>query len=78
MDYYNFCQQYENYFASAAATGANQIPFAAFFLWDRISFRWQQYKRKRDVDSFISIMWDEFKAFLCWSLGDSQVFVNIY
>ena len=41
MDCYNFCQQYEDYFATAGATGPTQIPFAASFFWDQISFRWQ-------------------------------------
>ena len=40
MDCYNFCQQYEDYFATVGATVANRIPFAASFLRDRISFRW--------------------------------------
>ena len=41
MECYNFCQQCENYFATAEARGANRIPFAASFLRDQISFRWQ-------------------------------------
>ena len=41
MDCYNFCQQCEDYFATAGATGPTRIPFAASFLRDRISFRWQ-------------------------------------
>ena len=32
MDYYNFCQQYEDYFAIAGTTGPTQILFATFFL----------------------------------------------
>ena len=39
MDCYNFCQQYEDYFAIAGATRLTQISFTASFLWDRISFR---------------------------------------
>ena len=78
MDYYNFCQQCENHFATAGATGPTRIPFAASFLRDRISFRWQQYKRKRDGNSSVLVTWDEFKAFLCSSLGDSQAFVDTY
>ena len=39
IDCYNFCQQCEDYFAIAGATGATRVPFAASFLWDRISFR---------------------------------------
>lgn len=32
MTYYNFCQQYEDYFAIAKAKRPNCITFAAFFL----------------------------------------------
>ena len=39
MDCYNFCQQCEDYFATAGAMGPTQIPFAASFLRDWISFR---------------------------------------
>ena len=41
IDCYKFCQQCENYFATAGATGPTQIPFIASFLWDWINFRWQ-------------------------------------
>ena len=78
MDYYNFCQQCEDYFATAGATGPIRIRFAASFLRDRISFHWQQYKRKRDADSSVPVTWDEFKAFLCRSLDNSQAFVDTY
>ena len=40
IDYYNFCQQYKNYFATAWAKGPTRILFATSFLRDRISFRW--------------------------------------
>ena len=76
MECYNFCPQCEDYFATAGARGANRIPFAASFLRDRISFRWQQYKRKQNADSSVPVTWDEFKAFLRRSLGDSRAFVN--
>ena len=78
MDCYNFCQQYENYFATARVMGPTRIPFAVSFLRDRISFRWQQYKRKRDGNSSVPVTWDKFKAFLRRSLGDSQAFVDTY
>ena len=78
MECYNFCQQCEDYFATAGARVANRIPFAASFLRDRISFRWQQYKRKQDADSSITVMWDKFKAFLRRSLEDSRAFVDSY
>ena len=38
MDCYNFCQQWENYFVTVGAIGANRIFFATSFLKDRISF----------------------------------------
>ncbi len=38
MEYYNFCQQCEDHFATCGAIGPNQIPFAASFLRDQINF----------------------------------------
>ncbi len=38
MECYNFCQQCEDHFATCGATGPNRIPFAVFFLRDRINF----------------------------------------
>ncbi len=78
MEYYNFCQQCEDYFATCGATRLNQIPFAAFFLQYQINFRWQQYKRKLEAESLVLISWDEFKAFLWKALGDSWAFVHSY
>ncbi len=77
IECYNFCQQYEDHFATCGATRPHQIPFAASFLRDRINFRWQQYKRKIEGESSVLIPWDEFKAFLRKTLGDSQAFVVI-
>ena len=57
---------------------ANKILFAAFFFWDRISFHWQQYKRKHNANSFISVMWNKFKAFLRQNLDDLQAFIDTY
>lgn len=39
MEYYNFCQQFENYFAAARARKANQIFFAMSFSQNQNSFR---------------------------------------
>ena len=78
IDYYNFCQQYEDYFATARATGSTRIFFATSFLRDQISFCWQQYKRRHDAETPVWVTWDEFKAFLHCSLGDSQAFVDTY
>ena len=38
MECYHFCQQCEDHFATAGATGPNRTPFAASFLCGRISF----------------------------------------
>ena len=78
MDCYNFCQQCEDYFAIAKAMGPTRIPFAASFFWDRINFRWQQYKWRHDTETSVPVTWDKFKAFLHQSLGDSQAFVDAY
>ena len=71
MDCYNFCQQCKNYFATARTIGPTQTSFAASFFQDRISFRWQQYKRRHDIETSVPVTQDEFKAFFCQSLGDS-------
>ena len=55
MDYYNFCQQCEDYFATAGATALTRILFVASFLRDRISFRWQQYKRRHDAETPVPV-----------------------
>ena len=78
MECYNFCQQCEDYFATAGARRAKQISFATSFFQNQISFHWQQYKWKQDVDSTASVTWDELKAFLHRSLGDSRAFVDSY
>ena len=38
MEYYNFCQQCEDHFATIKAKGPNYILFAASFLHDHINF----------------------------------------
>ncbi len=78
MEYYNFCQQCKDHFATCGATEPNRILFAASFLRDRINFRWQQHKRKLEAESSVPISWDEFKAFLQKALGDSRAFVDSY
>ena len=78
MECYNFCQQYEDHFATAGAKGPNRIMFAAFFLRDHINFCWQQYKRKYEAESTFLITWEEFKTFFCRSLRDSRAFVDSY
>ena len=63
MEYYNFCQSYEDHFGTCGVTGPNRILFTAYFFWDQINFRRQQYKRKLEAESLILISWDEFKVF---------------
>ena len=76
MECYYFCQQCEDHFDTAGATGYQYVPFAALFLRDRINFRWQQHKTQVERDRVASLTWDEFKAFLRQSLKESTVFVN--
>ena len=64
IECYNFCQQFEDHFATARTKGSNRIFFAVFFLRDRINFRWQQYKKKHEAESTVPITWKEFKTFL--------------
>ena len=78
IEYYNFCQQYKDHFATARAKGPNHIPFATSLLFDRINFCWQQYKQKHEVKNTVPITWEEFKTFLCQSLRDSRAFINSY
>ena len=74
MECYHFCQQCEDHFDTAGATGSNRTPFAASFLRGRISVRWHQHKRR--VEGAVPLSWVEFKAFLRKNLGDSQAFVD--
>ena len=55
IECYNFYQQCKDYFATAGAKSYNHIPFATFFLYDRINFCWQQYKRKHKAESSVFI-----------------------
>ena len=75
MESYHFCQQCEDHFATAGATGSNRTPFAASFLRGRISFRWHQHKRRNQAAE-APLPWIEFKAFLRKSIGDSRSFVD--
>ena len=55
MDCYNFCQQCQDYFATAGATEPTRILFTASFLRDRISFRLQKYKRRYDAETPVPV-----------------------
>ena len=46
MDCYRFCQQCEDHFETAGASGPNRIPFAASFLRGSVVQRWHQHKRR--------------------------------
>ena len=75
IECYHFCQQYEDHFDTADATGSNQTHFTVSFLRNRISFRWHQHKlRNQAAEGPLS--WVEFKAFLRKNLGDSKAFVD--
>ena len=76
MDCYHFCQQCEDHFETAGATGTNRTPFAASFLRGNISVRWTQYKRRHRGEELIPISWTEFKAFLQKNLEESKSFVD--
>ena len=67
MDCYHFYQQCKDHFKTAGTTGANQTPFAAFFLCGSINVRYEE---------LTPITWTEFKAFLQKNLGESKLFVN--
>ncbi len=78
IEYYNFCQQYEDYFTITRAIRPNLVLFTTFYLWDLINFYWQQYKWKMEAETSISIIWDMFKKFLQKSLKNFRGFVNSY
>ena len=50
-----FCQQYEDHFATTKAIGQNKVLFAATFLKSQALNCWQQHKEKIDSDTFVSI-----------------------
>ncbi len=76
MECYYFCQQCEDHFETAGAKGHKRVPFAATFLKDRILNCWQQHKARSDCNRAAPLSWDEFKAFLRKSLGESDAFVG--
>lgn len=76
MECYYFCQQCEDHFETAGAKGHKRVPFAATFLKDRILNRWQQHKTRTERNRAAPLSWEEFKAFLRKSLGESDAFVG--
>lgn len=75
-DCYNFCQQYEDYFETARATGINRVSFTASFLRGRMPQRWLQHKRRLLALSSDPPTWKQLKGFLQKNFGDSRVFVD--
>ena len=73
MDCYRFCQQCEDHFKTAGASGPNCIPFTALFLYESVVQHRHQHKccSKR-----VQIIWTEFKDFFRKNLGDDWVFAN--
>ena len=73
LDCYRFCQQCEDHFDTAGASGPNRIPFAASFLRGSVIQRWHQHKRRAEG---APMTWAEFKDFLRKNLGDDRAFAN--
>ena len=75
MDCYRFCQQCEDHFETAGASGSNRIPFATSFLRGSVVQHWQQHKRCSEA-SKVPMTWAKFKNFLRKNLGDDWAFAN--
>ncbi len=76
MECYYFYQQCEDHFEFAGLLGHKRISFAAGFLKDRILNWWQQHKTCMQRNQLAPMTWDEFKAFLRKSLGESNAFIG--
>ncbi len=76
MECYYFCQQCEDHFEVAGLLGHKRVLFAAGFLKDRILNWWQQHKTRMQCNRLAPMTWDEFKAFLRKSLGESNAFIG--
>ena len=76
IESYHFCQQCEDHFETVGAKGHKRVPFATFFLKDRIHHRWQQHKTRIKRNRAAPLSWEEFKTFLKQSLGESDAFVG--
>ena len=75
MDCYRFCQQYEDHFETAGASGPNRILFAALFLRGSVVQCWYQHKRRSEA-SKVPMTWAKFKNFLRKNLRDDWAFAN--
>ncbi len=76
MECYYFCQQCEDHFEVARSLDHKRVLFAVGFLKDRILNWWQQHKTRMQRNRRVPITWNEFKAFLRKSLGESNAFVG--
>ena len=76
MEYYNFCHQCKDYFATASTKDLSRVSFAATLLQGQVLFCWQQYKRKINGKNAVFITYEEFKIFFCWSQKESQTFIS--
>ncbi len=76
IECYYFCKQCEDHFEVAQSLGYKRILFAAGFLKDPILNRCQQHKTRMQRNRLAPMTWDEFKAFLRKSLGESNAFVG--
>ncbi len=76
MECYYFCQQCKDHFEVAGSLGHKRISLAAGLLKDCILNRWQQHKTCMQRNRLASMTWDEFKAFLRKSLGESNAFIG--
>ena len=74
MDCYQFCQECEDDFKTAAAKRPNRILFAALFLRGLVTQQWLQHKIR--CDGAVLMTWVKFKDFLQKNLRDSKAFID--
>lgn len=55
IDFYNFIQWYEDYFATSRFWGRNRVFFTATFLNKRALNSWQQYKQKIKAETLVPL-----------------------
>ena len=63
MDCFHFCQQCEDHFETARATGTKLTSFASFFLSVPINQRWTQYKKRHQAEKKLSNQAIKYKFF---------------